>query len=528
MIAMTALIVLPPIVFLVEASLTVGEGPDSAIGLDHYRYVFDLSGARLWSVSLIYAAGSSCFAIVIGASSAWLVARTNAYFRQVAVVGAYLSLAAPVMVKAIGWILLLGPNKGVINEWLRALLGSDGVPIELFTLTGMTLLEGLLWVPIVFLLTMPALSAMDPALEEAAAMAGATAAAGAVACDAASGVAGNSGGVPADLHPGDRVIRDSVPDRHAGQPADLYHGDLPHHSSRLPAALWRGQRLFGSARGWWSRCRSSDITASPGMRSATRPSPAKASARAPGSRRLARAGWAYLLVMPLTLVAPLLILLWASFLPIYEPPSAADLGRVTLANYTEVLTRPTTVAGLWNGIVVASLSSTAVTGFTFLLAWLVIRRREPERWLLDMLASLPLVLPGIVLGTAVLNRVSAGSGRADLRHDLDHGLRLLGPLHALRHALLLRRHRLGASPSRGMRAHLWGRSPHHAVAHRAAVGDAGDRGGLDLRVPVVDPRPLPAGHAGRAEQPPDRGGDPRPVGTKARFRRSARSASCWR
>jgi ABC-type Fe3+ transport system permease subunit len=97
MIALTALIVLPPIVFLVEASFTIGEGADSTLGLDHFRYVFDLSGARLWSVSLVYAAGSSCFAIVVGVSSAWLVARTNAYFRQVAVVGAYLSLAAPVM-----------------------------------------------------------------------------------------------------------------------------------------------------------------------------------------------------------------------------------------------------------------------------------------------------------------------------------------------------------------------------------------------------------------------------------------------
>ena len=33
----------------------------------------------------------------------------------------------------------------------------------------------------------------------------------------------------------------------------------------------------------------------------------------------------------------------------------------------------TTVAGLWNGIMVACLSSTAVAAFTFLLAWIVIR-----------------------------------------------------------------------------------------------------------------------------------------------------------
>jgi iron(III) transport system permease protein len=110
----------------------------------------------------------------------------------------------------------------------------------------------------------------------------------------------------------------------------------------------------------------------------------------------------FLLVIPVALVAPLLILLWASFLPIYEPPSVADLGRLSFASYYAVLTRPTTLAGLWNGLIVATLSSAAVTAFTFVLAWTVVRSRSRIRWLIDALATLPLVLPGIVLGTAVL------------------------------------------------------------------------------------------------------------------------------
>jgi iron(III) transport system permease protein len=401
MMLLTALIVLPPILFLVETSLTLEEGGQTSIGLDHYLYVFNLSGWRLWQVSLIYAVGSSGFAIVIGVSSAWLVTRTNAYCRQVAVVGAYLSLAAPVMVKAIGWILLLGPNKGVFNEWLRA-LGVDGVPIDLFTLSGMTLLEGLLWVPIVFLLTMPALSAMDPALEEAAAMAGATplqvlhrvtlrlALPGILAVFLLTFIRAIESfeipfliGTPANLQTFTTAIYRTI-----------HRGFLPRYGEAsaysVLLVLVVALPLIGYYRVTRHAQRYATITGK-GFR------PARQNL---GAWRVP-AGL-YLLLMPLTLIAPLLILFWASFLPIYEPPSAADLGRMTLANYTEVLTRPTTVAGLWNGIVVASLSSTAVTAFTFLLAWLVIRRREPERWLLDMLASLPLVLPGIVLGTAVL------------------------------------------------------------------------------------------------------------------------------
>lgn len=119
---LTAAIVVPPILFLVEASLTI-EGVDARIGFDHYASVLGLSGWKIWRVSLTYAAGSSCFAIAIGVTAAWLVARTNAYFRQVTILAGYLSLAAPVMVKAIGWILLLGPNKGVINEALRTAFG---------------------------------------------------------------------------------------------------------------------------------------------------------------------------------------------------------------------------------------------------------------------------------------------------------------------------------------------------------------------------------------------------------------------
>lgn len=102
LILLTALIVCPPLLFLLDMSLTVETGGASSFGLDHYVAVAGLSGWRLWRVSLLYAAGSSGLAILIGVSSAWLVVRTNAYFRQLVVIAAYLSLAAPVIIKGIG------------------------------------------------------------------------------------------------------------------------------------------------------------------------------------------------------------------------------------------------------------------------------------------------------------------------------------------------------------------------------------------------------------------------------------------
>ena len=212
----------------------------------------------------------------------------------------------------------------------------------------------------------------------------------------------------------------------------------------------------------------------------------------------------FLLVIPVALVAPLLILLWASFLPIYEPPSVADLGRLSFASYYAVLTRPTTLAGLWNGLIVATLSSAAVTAFTFVLAWTVVRSRSRIRWLIDALATLPLVLPGIVLGTAVLVEFLQAPiipiyGTiwimvfAFLVRFMPYGM-----------SILLRRNPLTPRASRRMRAHLRRRTRHHLATHRAAADATGCRIDLDLRVSPFDPRPFGADHAGGSGKPSDR------------------------
>jgi iron(III) transport system permease protein len=95
-------------------------------------------------------------------------------------------------------------------------------------------------------------------------------------------------------------------------------------------------------------------------------------------------------------------MLWASFLPAYTAPVLDDLGRMSLSNYTAVIGRVDTISGLWNSFVVGTGSATVVAAATLLMSWMVARRRQVVRWLLDGIVSLPLVFPGIVLGIAVL------------------------------------------------------------------------------------------------------------------------------
>src|SRR6185312_8452239 len=85
-----------------------------------------------------------------------------------------MTLAVPGLLQAMSWVLLLSPKSGFVNRALMAWWGLSAAPINIYTLSGMAFVEGLHLVPTAFLMLVPLLRTMDPALEEAAAMAGAS------------------------------------------------------------------------------------------------------------------------------------------------------------------------------------------------------------------------------------------------------------------------------------------------------------------------------------------------------------------
>ncbi len=403
LIALSAVLVLPPLFYLIQSSVTVPlPGFRTMIGLDNYRRVIEISGFQLWRVTILFAFGSSVLAIFLGFTTAWLLARTNVPFRQTVFVGAFMSLSAPLLVRGIGWILLLGPNNGLINVWLRALFGLEGVPIELYGLGGMIFVEGLLWTPIALLLALPPLTAMDPALEEAATMCGASrwqilrrvtlplARPAILAVLLLSFIRALEGfevplliGTPGGIVTVTTALYQSV---HSGFVPR--YGEASAYAVLLMAAVALPLYLYYRA---------------------TKESAKFATVTGKGFRpsRIDLGKWRYpcalwVLIIPLSLAAPLLLMLWASFLPLYTTPSLDDLGRMSLANYWAVATREDTVSGLWNSVIVGAGSAAAVAVYALVASWVVVRRRETIRFLLDVIVSLPLVFPGIVLGIAVL------------------------------------------------------------------------------------------------------------------------------
>jgi iron(III) transport system permease protein len=119
-----------------------------------------------------------------------------------------------------------------------------------------------------------------------------------------------------------------------------------------------------------------------------------------GRGRFAAAG---LLLVTFVLVTalPVGMLVFTSLQPFYEGLTAESFGRFTLDNYAAILAPGSFRSSIANTLLLGAATATAVVPFTALCAWLAVRRR-PGAWLLDQIATAPLIFPAIVMSVAFL------------------------------------------------------------------------------------------------------------------------------
>lgn len=118
-------------------------------------------------------------AIVIGSLFAWTNERTDARMGMVSTALPLAPLVLPQIALSIGWIFLADTNAGVLNVLLRNTLAQIGVhltsgPIDITSWYGMIFLYTVVLVPFVHIMISSALRNLDPALEEAARISGAS------------------------------------------------------------------------------------------------------------------------------------------------------------------------------------------------------------------------------------------------------------------------------------------------------------------------------------------------------------------
>src|ERR671924_1210753 len=171
-------LVLVPLFFLILGSLSTARLPtdfslDTMGSVNYVKVYTDPGTYELFTNTIIYVGGSSLVGISFAVALAWLVERTNIPGKIWIYAGVPMTLAVPGMLQAMAWVLLLSPRIGFINQSLQALFGLQEAPIDIYSLGGMIFLEGLRLVPTAFLMLVPLMRSMDPALEEAAAVSGA-------------------------------------------------------------------------------------------------------------------------------------------------------------------------------------------------------------------------------------------------------------------------------------------------------------------------------------------------------------------
>jgi iron(III) transport system permease protein len=124
--------------------------------------------------SLLLGVVTSVSAMAIGTSMAWLVSQTDIPLRRVIRVCILGNFAVPAFVNALSWVLLAGPNAGLLNTMWMSLTGSETGFINIFSMHGLILVSTCAVYSLAFIFMYNAFESIDSDMEQAARILGAS------------------------------------------------------------------------------------------------------------------------------------------------------------------------------------------------------------------------------------------------------------------------------------------------------------------------------------------------------------------
>jgi iron(III) transport system permease protein len=402
LLAAIAFLVVTPLFLLLLNSFQIGK-PGGAVvySLDGWRQAFGSMGI----VDAVYNSFSlaitrQIIAMIVGVFLAWLLARTDIPMKKGLEFLFWLSFFLPALPVTLGWILLLDPKYGLLNQLITKLPFVQASPFDIYSYWG------IVWVHLattgvslkVMLLT-PAFRNLDASLEESSRVAGAgslrtllriivpvmmpvmlvTTILGLIRSLEAFEIELVLG-VPIGLH----VFSTKI------------HSFVTHEPPQFPAATALGtfflvillsmvalQRLYLG--------RKSYVTVT-GKSFSTRP--------------IALGRWKYPIFGVVLLIAlgitfmPIAFLLLGTFMKLFGFFDIKD--PFTLNNWKDVLSDPILLRSLKNTLVLGFSSAGIGVVVSSLIAYVIVKSRFKARGVLDFLSWLPWSIPGILLGMALL------------------------------------------------------------------------------------------------------------------------------
>ena len=117
---------------------------------------------------------SMVFGVLIAFPLAWLVGRTNLHGRRIFRTLFVMTYMVPPYVGAMAWLRLLNPSVGTLNVFLQKIFGLAGMPFNIYTTGGLVWVLTTFYYPYAFITISRAMEKMDPSLEEASRISGAS------------------------------------------------------------------------------------------------------------------------------------------------------------------------------------------------------------------------------------------------------------------------------------------------------------------------------------------------------------------
>jgi iron(III) transport system permease protein len=370
--------------------------------VSHYKAI--LSNKTAWSLigrSAEFAIGAAVFGTVVGAILAWLVERTNMPGRRLFYAAALAPLIIPGSLSTFAWVLLASPRIGLLNTWFQGIFHVGHAPFNVYSLWGMMFVEGLHLSSLSFLLMSAALRSMNASLEEAAASCGA----GVFTLTRRITLPLLLPAIASTFLLGFvRAIEGFEVPAMLGQPAHVYV---------LASQIYLALNTFPIDMGVVGTYATLlFVIGAVGviiyLRLLARNSFSTVTGKGFRPKVIDLRGWrfgalAFALVYVLALFAlPTLVMIWSSFLPFYQAPSKAAFGVLSLENYRELFHNSVAIASARNSLILGLCAATIVVLLSAVASWISVRTKIRGRQLLDVMSFVPIAIPGLVLGVAMI------------------------------------------------------------------------------------------------------------------------------
>jgi iron(III) transport system permease protein len=394
-------LVLTPLALMILNSFQIARpGQPIVWGIDGWIKAFTTPGiVKAMSNTFTLAITRQAIALLIGAFFAWLIARTDLPMKGLLEFLFWLSFFLPALPETMGWILLLDPKYGLLNQ---GLVGLGLVNQGLFNIYSFW---GIVWahmggsVSVKVMLLAPAFRNLDAALEESSRISGASGwhtffhiivpvMMPAILVTTILGIIRSLEafeielllGTPIGLQVYSTKIHELVTWEPPQFPPAMALSTVFLGVLLLLVALQRryiAKRIYATVTG---------------RGFSTRPTPL-------GRWRYP----AFALVLSFALVitvVPTVLLVTGTFMKLFGFFNIAE--PWTLDNWRATLSDPVLLRSLWNTLAIGLGSGLIGVFFYSFIAYMIVKTRDRGRWLLDFLSWLPWSIPGILLGVALL------------------------------------------------------------------------------------------------------------------------------